>query len=97
MSFPSVCFKCVDTQCTLVISYRADVPCSGLFPSSDSFKHVCDLCLFCYPDVCFISRFVIFNVHLSICVCAAARLFFARVVSVYVSAPYVIAGSKHEW
>ena len=33
------------------------------------------------------------NIHLSIFVCAAASLFFARVVSPHVSAPYVIAGS----
>ena len=37
-----------------------------------------------------------FNILLSIFVCAAASLFFAWVVSAHVSAPYVIAGSTHE-
>ena len=40
-------------QCPSVISYPADVPCPGPLPSSDLFNHVCDLCLFSYPDVCF--------------------------------------------
>ena len=44
----------------------------------------------------FLSQGVMFNIFLSIFVCAAARLFFAWVVSVHVSAPYVIAGSTHE-
>ena len=38
---------------------------------------MCDLCLFSYPDVCFLSRYVMFNIFLSIFVCAAAGLFFA--------------------
>ena len=37
-----------------------------------------------------------FNILLFIFVCAAASLFFAWVVSVHVSVPYVIAGSTHE-
>ena len=44
----------------------------------------------------FLSRYVVFNMLLFICVCAAASLFFAWVVSVRVSALYVIAGSAHE-
>ena len=36
-----------------------------------------------------------FNILLSIFVCAAASLFFAWVVRAHVSAPYVIAGSTH--
>ena len=46
-------------------------------PYIDSVSHVCDLCLFSYPDVCFLSRYVMFNIFLSIFVCAAAGLFFA--------------------
>ena len=42
-------------QCPSVISYPADVPCPGSLPSSDLFNHVCDVCLFPYPDVCFFS------------------------------------------
>ena len=44
----------------------------------------------------FLSRYVMFNILLSIFVCAAASLFFALVVSALVSARYVIAGSTHE-
>ena len=43
----------------------------------------------------FMSRYVMFNILLSIFVCAAASLFFAWVVSAHVSTPYVIAGSMH--
>ena len=82
-------------QCPSVISYSTDVPCPGPLPSSDLFNHACDLGLFSYPDV-FLSRYVMFNIFLSIFVCAAASLFFAWVVSVHVSAPYVIAGSTNE-
>ena len=69
------------------------MPCLGPLASSDLFNHVCDLGLFSYPDVCF--SVLVCDV-LSFFVCAAASLFFAWVVSVHVSAPYVIAGSTHE-
>ena len=36
-----------------IISYPADVPCPGPFPSSDLFNHVCDICDFSNPDVYF--------------------------------------------
>ena len=39
----------------------------------------------------FLSRYVIFNILLSIFVCAAASLFFVWLVSVHVFAPYIIA------
>ena len=81
-----------DTQCPSVTSYPADVPCAGPFPFSDLFNHVCDLGLFSYPNVCFSVPVC----DVSIFICAAASLFFAWVVSVHVSAPYVIAGSTHE-
>ena len=44
----------------------------------------------------FLSRYVMFNIFLSILVCVAASLFFAWVVRANVSAPHVIAGSMHE-
>ena len=54
---------------------------------SDLFDHVYDLCLFCYQKFVFLSRYVTPNIRLSICICAAASLFFAWVVSAHVSAP----------
>ena len=81
-----------------MVIHSGDVPCPGPVLPSDLFNQVCDLCLFSYPDVYyFLSRYVMFNILLSIFVCAAANLFFAWVVSAHVSAPYVIAGSMHEW
>ena len=44
----------------------------------------------------FLSLYVMLSILLSILVCAAASLFCACLVSVQVSAPYVIAGSTHE-
>ena len=38
---------------------------------------------------------MIFNILLSIFVCAAASLFFACLVSVPVSTPYIIVGNTH--
>ena len=83
--------------CPSVISYPADVPCPGPLPSSDLFNHVCDLGLFSYPYVCFLSRYVMFSILFSIFVYGAASLFFASVVSAHVSTPYAIAGSMHEF
>ena len=65
----------------------------GSIGYSDLFNHVCDLCLFSYPDVCFS---VLFNTLLSVFVCAAANLFVAWVVNAHVFAPYVIVGSTNE-
>ena len=39
---------------------------------------------------------MIFNILLSIFVCAAASLFFVWVVCAHVSVPYVIVGNTHE-
>ena len=44
----------------------------------------------------FLSLYVMLSILLSILVCAAARLSCACLVSVQVSAPYVITGSAHE-
>ena len=94
-SFTFIGFPDGDTQCPSVISYPADVPCPGPLSSSGFFNHVCDLCLFSYPDFV-LSLYVMFNILLSIFVCAAASLFFAWVVSAHVSVQYVIGGSMHE-
>ena len=69
-------------QCPSVILYSADMSCPGPLPSSDLFNHVCDFCLFSFPDLCFSdgSQYVMFNILLSIFVCAAASLFFGWVV-----------------
>ena len=95
MSFPFVGFPCGDTQCPLVISYPADMPCPGPLPTcSITFVTF----VFSLNQVfVFLPRYVKLNILLSICVCAAASLFFASVVSAHVSAPYVIAGSTHEF
>ena len=66
-----------DMQCPSVISCLADVPCPGPLPFSELFNHIYDLCLFSYPDVCFLSQYVRFSIILSLFVCAAASLFFA--------------------
>ena len=79
-----------------IIPYPADVPCQGPLPSSDLFNHIYDHCLFSYTYVCFLFWYTVFNVLLSIFDCTAASLFFAWVVSVHVSAPYIIAGSTYE-
>ena len=97
MSIPFVGFPDSDTQCPSVIWYPADMPCPGPLPSSDLFNHVWDLGLFSYPDVCFLSQYVMFNIPLFIFVCAAASLFFAWVASAHVSEPYVITGSTQEF
>ena len=79
----------------LVFCLRA-LPCPDPRSSSDLFNHVCDLCLFSYPDVVFMFRYEVFNILLSIFVCAPASLFFAWVVSAHVSAPCVIAGNTQK-
>ena len=45
----------------------------------------------------FLFLYVMLSIRLSILVCAAASLFYACLVSVQVSAPYVIAGSTQEF
>ena len=61
--------------CPLITSYHAYMLCPGPLLSSDLFNHICDLCVFSYPDVCFLSWSVMFNILLYICVCVAASLF----------------------
>ena len=40
-------------RCLSVILYSGDMPRPGTLPPSDLLNHVCDLCLFSYPNVCF--------------------------------------------
>ena len=47
-------------------------PAQAHFRLRTFFHHVCDLCHFSYSDVCFLSRYVMINILLSIFVCAAA-------------------------
>ena len=82
-------------QCPSVMSYPVDDGCSGL-PSSDySVTHVTFVFSFTPMFVFCPGLYVIFNIPLSIFICAAVSLFFAWVMSAHVSAPYVIAGSTH--
>ena len=64
----------------LVLSYFADVPCQSPLPSYYLFNDVKDFYLLSFPDVYFLSWYVMF-----IFVCAGANLFFAWVVSANVS------------
>ena len=71
------------------------MPCPGPFHLSYSVDYIYDCCPLPDPDVG-ISIFVCDVEHTSILVCAAASLSCACLVSVQVSAPYVIAGSTQE-
>ena len=92
--FPSYGFQVVIYDSS-VISYSVGVPCPRPLPSSDLFNHVCYLCLFSYPDVCF-SVPVCNVLHTYFHLCTAGSLFVAWLVSVHVSAPYIIAGNTQE-
>ena len=71
------------------------MPCPGPFHCSHSVDYIYDFCPLPDPDVglsilvCDVEH----SILLSILVCAAASLFCAYLVSVQVSALYVIAGS----
>ena len=73
------------------------MPCPGPFHFSHSVDYIYEFCPLPDPDVG-PSIFVcdVEHILLSILVCAAASLFCANLVSVQVSAPYVIAGSTQE-
>ena len=72
------------------------MPCTGPFHFSYSVDYIYDFCPLPDPDVG-LSIFVCDVEHTSFhFVCAAASLFCACLVSVQVSAPYVIAGSTQE-
>ena len=69
-------------------------------PAHDHFYHIADyiyyFCLLSDPVLVFLSLYVMLSILLSILVCAVASLFCSCLVSVQVSAPYVIAGRTHE-
>ena len=78
--FSFIWFPGCDTQCPSFISYSADVPCPRPrpFPSlTCSIKSVTFVFSLTQMFV-FLSRYVKFNILLSIFVCVAASLFFAR-------------------
>ena len=75
-----------------------DMPCPGPFHFSHSVDYIYEFCLLPDPDIGHsIFVCVMLSIPLSILVCAAASLFCACLVSVQVSAPYVIAGSTQEF
>ena len=85
-----------DTQGPSVVFEAVDMPCPGPFHFSHSVDYIYEFCPLPNPDVG-PSIFVCDVEHTSFnLVCAAASLFCACLVSVQVSAPYVIAGSTQE-
>ena len=85
-----------DTRGPSVVFEAVDMPCPGPFHFSHSVHYIYDFCPLPDINVGLLSLYVMFSVLLSILVCAAASLFCACLVSIQVSAPYVIAGSKQE-
>ena len=85
-----------DARGPSVVFEAVDMPCPGPFHFSHSVDYIYEFCPLPNPDVgpsifvCDVEQL------LSILVCAAASLFCACLVSVQVSAPYVIAGSTQE-
>ena len=86
MRGPSVIFEAVDMPCPL---------CPGPFHFSYSVDYI-SITFVLTQMLVFLSLYVMLSILLSILVCAAASLFYACLVSVQVSAPYVIAGSTQE-
>ena len=75
------------------------MPCPGPFHLSHITDYIDLSMTFVFSltqTLAFLSLYVMFSKLLSILVCAAASFFCARLVSVQVSAPYVIAGSTQE-
>ena len=84
-----------DARGPSVVFEAVDMPCPGPFHFSHSIDYIYEFCPLLNQDVG-PSIFVCDVELLSILVCAAASLFCACLVSVQVSAPYVIAGSTQE-
>ena len=72
------------------------MPCPGPFHFSYSVDYIYDCVLSLTQMLDFISLYVMLSILLSILICVAASLSCASLVSVQVSAPYVIAGSTQE-
>ena len=72
------------------------MPCPGPFHFSYIVDYIYDFFVLSLTQMLiFLSLYVMLSIILSILVCAAASLFCACLVSVQVSASYVIAGSTH--
>ena len=85
-----------DTRGPSVVFEAVDMPCPGPFHFCHSVHYIYDFCPLPDPDVVLLSLYAMLSILLSILVCAAASLFCACLVSVQISAPYVIAGSTQE-
>ena len=95
-SFLAIWFPSGDTRGPSVVFEAVDMPCPGPFHFSHSVHYIYDFCPLPDPDVGTSVFYVMLSIILSILVCAAACLCCACLVSVQVSAPYVIAGSTQE-
>ena len=83
---PSVVFEVVNMRC----------PGPFHFSHSVDYIYMMSFVLSLTQMLVLLSLYVMLSILLSILVCAAASLFCACLVSVQVSAPYVIAGSTQE-
>ena len=96
-SFPVIWSPSGGTRGPSVFFEAVDMPCPGPFHFSHSVRYISmTFVLSLTQMLVLLSVYVILSILLSILVCAAAILFCACLVSVQVSAPYVIAGSTHE-
>ena len=85
-----------DARGPSVVFEEINMPCPGPFHFSHSVDYIYEFVLSLSQMLVLLSLYVMFSILLSILVCAAASLFCACLVSVQVSAPYVIAGSTQE-
>ena len=89
-----------DARGPSVVFEAVDMPCPGPFHCSHSVDYIHYFCPLPDPDVAlsiFLSLYVMLSILLSILVCAAASLFCACLVSVQVSAPYVMTVPSHAY
>ena len=85
-----------DTRGPSVVFEAVDMPCPGPFHFLTVYIISMTFVLSLTHMLVLLSLYVTLNILLSILVCAAASLFCACLVSVQVSAPYVIDGSTQE-
>ena len=85
-----------DTRGPSVVFEAVNMPCPGPFHFSHSVDYIYEFFLSLTQLLVLLSLYVMLSILLSILVCAASSLFCACLVSVHVSAPYVIAGSTQE-
>ena len=96
-----VVFSCGGMRGPSVVFEAVDMPCPGPFHFSHSVHYLAYIDPMTFVVslthmLVLLSLCVMLSIFLSILVCAAASLFCACLVSVQVSAPYVIAGSTQE-